>query len=59
MPYQTWKPFPPEAIVQARTAFDQEVIGPAGKLWWGYETDLGRISESVIVKARRLDRPKN
>ena len=61
MPYQDWHPFPPDAIVQVRSYFFPDVpdnIGTAGSLWWGYEYEMGEISESVIAQARRLDRPK-
>jgi hypothetical protein len=58
MPFQDWCPFPPDAIVQIRNAFCDTRIGPAKSFWWGYETEFGEISEGVIVKARRLDRPK-
>jgi len=60
MPFQNWSPFPPDAIVQVRSAFHPEVsdnIGPAKSFWWGYEQELGRIGEGVIWKARRLDKP--
>ena len=59
MPYQDWKPFPPEAIVQVRSAFWPDVpdaIGPAKHFWWGYEEEFGKASEGVIFRARRLDR---
>lgn len=61
MPYQAWKPFPPEAIVQVRSAYYPDVpdnIGPASSFFWGYETEFGDVAESVICKARRLDKPK-
>lgn len=56
-PFQTWCPFPPEAIVQIgglNPPYDTK-IGPAKDFWWGYEREN---SEGVIRKARRLDRPK-
>lgn len=55
MPYQTWAPFPPEAIVQIANADGEDRIGPASSFWWGWERGNG---EGVITKARRLDRPK-
>lgn len=55
MPYQTWAPFPPEAIVQVANAHGGGSIGPAGSFWWGWEREN---VEGVITKARRLDRPK-
>ena len=58
MPYATWRPFPSDAIVQIRNAFGESNIGPAGDFWWGYATELGEISEGVIIAARRLDKPK-
>lgn len=58
MPFQTWKPFPPEAIVQIKNAFGDSRIGPAKSFWWGYEEELGGVGEGVITAARRLDREK-
>ncbi len=55
MPYQTWKPYPAEAIVQIVNAHGDGKIGPAGDFWWGWERGN---SEGVITAARRLDRPK-
>jgi hypothetical protein len=60
-PYQEWRPFPYDAIVQVRSAFYPDVpdaIGPAGSFWWGYEREMGGIGEGVIIKCRRLDRSK-
>lgn len=59
MPYQTWRAFPPEAIVLVKNAYGDSRIGLAGDMWWGYENDGGCISEGVITKAKRLDRPKS
>jgi hypothetical protein len=57
-PYQEWKPFPPEAIVQVKSSFDgHPVIAQAKDLWWGWEDGLDG-EESVIRYARRLDTPK-
>ena len=58
LPFQTWHAFPPEAIVQIKNFWGDSRIGLAKDFWWGYETELGGIGEGVIVKARRLDRPK-
>lgn len=58
-PFQTWRPFPPEAIVQIKNCFGDSRIGPASSFWWGYEEELGCIGEGVIVKARRLDKLKD
>lgn len=58
-PYQNWRPFPDEAIVKAYNAYGHSQIAPAGSLWWGYEEECGVISEGVIIKARRLDKPKH
>lgn len=58
MPFQTWKPFPDAAIVQIKNCFGDSRIGPASSFWWGYEEELGSVGEGVIVKARRLDKPK-
>lgn len=54
-PYQTWLPFPPEAIVQVKNMYGESRIGRSITFWWGYEPwNL----ERVITKARRLDRIK-
>lgn len=58
MPYQPWRAFPPDAIVQVRNAYGDTRIGPAGTFWWGHEVEFGEIGEGVIVSARRLDKPK-
>jgi hypothetical protein len=58
MPFQIWRPFPPEAIVQVKSKDGETKIGPAKTFWWGYETECGEIGESVILSARRLDRSK-
>lgn len=56
-PYQTWSPFPPEAIVQiAGCDRENTKIGPASSFWWGWAG--GVEAESVIRFARRLDTPK-
>lgn len=58
MPYQNWKPFPCDAIVQIKNAYGDTKIGPASTFWWGYEEEVGDIGEGVITRARRLDNPK-
>lgn len=60
MPYQTWQPFPPEAVVKVWSHFEDvpPTIDLAKNLWWGYEKEFGEISPGVIAKAARLDRPK-
>ena len=58
MPFQEWRPFPPEAIVQVKNAWGDSRIGPASSFWWGYEQEMGAIGEGVIYAARRLDRPR-
>ncbi len=55
-PYQTWKPFPDEAIVQVKNAYGESRIAQAKDLWWGYETECTQTGESVIMLARRLDK---
>lgn len=57
MPFQTWRPFPEDAIVCVEGPDGERNTGPVTKFWWGYEQDMGRISDGVIVRARRLDRP--
>jgi hypothetical protein len=58
LPYQTWNAFPPEAIVLVYNAYGDGTIDQAKNLWWGFEREFGKISEGVIVKAKRLDKPK-
>jgi len=58
MPFQTWRPFPPEAIVQIANAFGDTKVGQVKDFWWGYEEELGGVGEGVIVAARRLDKPR-
>jgi len=53
-PFQEWRIFPPDAIVQVKNQHGQSSIGQAKEFWWGYEKEG---SESVIQQARRLDRP--
>jgi hypothetical protein len=57
-PFQEWRAFPNDAIVQIKNAWGESRIGLASSFWWGYETELGDIGEGVITQARRLDRPK-
>ena len=57
-PFQTWKPFPPEAIVCVANKYFEKRIGLARKFWWGYERECGEVGEGVIIFARRLDKPK-
>jgi hypothetical protein len=58
MPYQTWKPFPDEAIVLVYNAYGDRRIAQCGTLWWGYENEVGAIGEGVITRAKRLDRAR-
>lgn len=58
MPYQDSCPFPPDAIVQIKNAYEDSRIGPAKSFWWGYERECGEIGEGVIITARRLDKPR-
>lgn len=55
MPYQDWRPFPANAIVQVKNRYGESRIDVATNLWWGYEREN---SEGVITMARRLDRPR-
>lgn len=60
LPWQDWRPFPPEAIVQARSQYWPDIpdtIAPAKSLDWGYARDFGMVGEGVIMTARRLDKP--
>ena len=57
-PYSGWHPFPPNAIVQVKNSKGQTNIGPAKSFWWGYEQELGVMSEGVITECRRLDHAK-
>jgi NTP pyrophosphatase (non-canonical NTP hydrolase) len=54
MPYQIWNEFQPEEPVEVMNAYGDVRTGFAKDLWWGYETELGEISEGTITKARRL-----
>lgn len=54
MPYQTWKPFADDEIVEVVNIHGESRIGPAASFWWGYEQELGGTAEGVIVKARRV-----
>ena len=56
-PYQTWKPFPDDAIVLVKNIYEDRNIGPAKDFWWGYEQDGRGTAEGVIIAAKRLDRP--
>lgn len=58
MPYQEWRPFPPEAIVQIKNGYGDSRIGPVSSFWWGFEQEFGCAGEGVILFARRLDRTK-
>ncbi len=55
MPYQEWRPFPPDAYVEVANVDGQTRIARADELWWGYEQEMGRTADGVIVRARRLD----
>jgi hypothetical protein len=55
MPYQKWQPFPDHAIVQIKNTVGDSRIDLSKNLWWGWEKSN---PEGVIVKARRLDRPR-
>lgn len=57
-PYQKWEEFPPEAIVLVYNAYGDSKIDYVKNLWWGYENESGQIDEGVIVRAKRLDKPK-
>jgi len=57
MPWQTWRAFPADAIVQIKNAYGDSRIGLAGSFWWGYEDEGAEIGEGVIISARRLDQP--
>lgn len=58
MPYQTWTPFPPEAIVLVKNKYGDRKIAQVKDLWWGWERELGETAEGVIIEAARLDKPK-
>jgi hypothetical protein len=69
MPYQNWNvlsqnnlrkdTFPPEAIVLVKNGYGESRIDLVKNLWWGYEMELGHVADSVITRARRLDRRRN
>ncbi len=52
-PYQEWRVFPLEAIVQVKTVEGNSSIGQAKDFWWGYKAE----EKEVIAKARLLDQP--
>ena len=56
-PYQTWKPFPDDAIVLVKGIDGDRNIGPAKDFWWGYEDGFSGPTEGVIIAAKRLERP--
>ena len=56
LPYQEWRPFPDNAVVQIKGISGDSKIGVVKDFWWGYEEELGSIGEDVIIKARRLDK---
>lgn len=57
-PYQTWREFPPNAIVLVKNAYGDRKIDLAKNLWWGYEREFDQVGEGVIIAAKRLDKPK-
>jgi len=60
MPFQKWRPFPPDAIVKVWSYFDDvpPTIDLVKNLWWGYETESDEVGDGVIARAARLDRPR-
>lgn len=54
-PYQNVNPYPGSAIVLVLNEIGERRIAMAKDLWWGVERSN---PEGVIVKARRLDRPR-
>lgn len=58
LPFQTWKPFPDDAIVKVYNCHGESNIGVVKDFWWGYEEELGGVGEGVITKCIRLDKPK-
>ncbi len=53
MPYQTWRPFPDDEIVEVVNVDGEKRVGRASSFWWGYEWERGgNAGEGVIVKAR-------
>lgn len=58
MPYQDWRPFPDDAIVQVKNNCGHSTIGLSKDFWWGFEYDFDGVAEGVIMEARRLDRKR-
>lgn len=54
-PYQEWKPFDDECLVQVKNAYGDITISKVKDCWWGYETEMGGIGSGVIVYARKVD----
>lgn len=59
MPFQEWRAFESDAIVQVRNSYGDSRIGLTSDFWWGYERECGEIGDGVIVSARRLDTPRS
>lgn len=56
MPYQRWCPFHPDALVQVKNAYGETRVDATRNMWWGYETELGDVSDGVIMVARQVVR---
>jgi len=37
MPYQQWKPFPDDAMVEVKNIYGDSRTGVVSSFWWGYE----------------------
>jgi len=59
LPFQTWRAFAAQEIVQVWNAYGDSRVGPASDFWWGYEQEMGCTSDGVIIRARRLCRPRS
>ena len=60
MPYQTWKPFPDDAIVKVWSYYEDvpPTIDLVKNLWWGYEIECTDVAEGVIARAMLLSKRK-
>jgi hypothetical protein len=55
-PFEEWRPFPGDVIVQVMNVYGDIWEGRVSHLYWGYEEKYnGKIDSEVIVQARQID----
>ena len=54
MPYQEWRPFSNDTLVEVENAYGDKRVGLVKDFWWGYERELGGVGEGVIISARKV-----